>query len=89
VRPGDGQDAGVRPADGLLPDSQTPSNNHLAVFAQRLADRAERFLDRGVDEAAGVDDYEVSALVAGGSGITFRTQLGEDALGVDERLGTA
>jgi hypothetical protein len=30
---------------------------------QRLTDRVERFLHRGVDEAAGVDDDEVGAVV--------------------------
>ena len=61
----------------------------LAVLGERLADRVERLLDRGVDEAAGVDDDEVGAGVVGRGDVALGAQLGEDALGVDERLGTA
>jgi hypothetical protein len=48
----------------------------------------ERFLDRGVDETAGVDDDEVGAGVVLGGLVALGAQLREDALGVDQRLRT-
>jgi len=70
-------------------DAQTASNNHLAILGERLADRAQRFLDRGVDEAAGVDDDEVGAGVVGRDEVALGPQLREDALRVYKCLGTA
>ena len=69
--------------------SQATGNDNLAVLRERFADRAERFFDRGVDEAAGVDDDEVGAGVVGRGGVALGPQLGEDAFGIDERLGAA
>ena len=43
--------------------AEAAGDDHLAVLGERLADRVERFLDGGVDEAAGVDDDEVGAVV--------------------------
>jgi hypothetical protein len=62
---------------------QAAGDDDLAVFGERLADGAERLLDRGVDEAAGVDDDEVGARVAGRSRIALRAQAREDLLGID------
>jgi hypothetical protein len=42
-----------------------------------------------VDEAAGVDDDEVGALVGRRDLVALGAQLGEDALGVDQRLRAA
>src|SRR5205814_9081917 len=42
----------------------------------------------GVDEAAGVDDHEVGVVVGGRGGVALGAQLREDALGIDQRLGT-
>ena len=96
VRTGDGQHAGVdvahqvaaRPA---LPGAgaQTAGDDDLAVFGQRLADGIERFGDRIVDEAAGVDDDQVGPLVLRGNAVAFGTQLGDDAFGIDQGLGAA
>ena len=61
-------------------------DDHLAVFGQRFADRVETLLHGFVDEAAGVDDDEVGAVVRAGDFITFGAQLGNDLFGVDERL---
>ncbi len=69
--------------------AQAAGDDHLAVLGERLADRVERFRDRGVDEAAGVDDDQVGAVVGGRDRIAFGAQLRQDLLGVDERLGTA
>ena len=63
-------------------ESQAAGNDDLAVLGQRLADGAERLLDRGVDEAAGVDDDEVGAGVIGRGEVALRPQLGEDTLGI-------
>ena len=75
--------------DQVVLETQTPRDNHLAVLGQRLADRAERLLDRGVDEAAGVDDDEVGAGVVGRGGVTLGPELGEDSFGIYKCLGTA
>jgi hypothetical protein len=69
--------------------AKTARDDDLAVLVQRLADRVERLLHRGVDEAAGVDDDEVGAGVVGRGGVALGAQLGEDALGIDERLRAA
>jgi hypothetical protein len=69
--------------------AKAPGYDDLTVFLKGLADCAERFLDCGVDEAAGVDDHEIRILVVRRSGITFSTQLREDALRIDERFRTA
>src|SRR3954471_14494784 len=68
--------------------AEAAGDDDLAVFGERLADRVERFLDRRVDEAAGVDDDEVGAGVVGRGGVALRAQLREDALGIDQRLRT-
>ena len=68
---------------------QASGDDDFAILMQRLADRVERFLHRGVDEAAGVDDDEVRAVVGLRGDIALGAQLREDALGVDERLGAA
>jgi len=70
-------------------DTQTSRHHHFAILGERLADGLERFLDRGVDEAAGVDDDEVGAGVVLGGCVALGAQLREDALGVDQRLRTA
>jgi hypothetical protein len=69
--------------------AQTPCHDHLAVFGQRFADGVERLLHRGIDEAAGVDDDEVGAGIARRGRVALCAQLREDALGVDQGLGTA
>jgi hypothetical protein len=67
----------------FLFDPQTTRNDDFAVLGERLADRAEGFLDRGVDEAAGVDDDEIGAGVVGRGRIALRAKLREDPLGID------
>jgi len=74
--------------DHALLRAEAAGDDHSSVLVERLADRVERLLDRGVDEAAGVDDDEVGVVVRGRGGIALGAQLREDALGVDERLGT-
>jgi hypothetical protein len=50
--------------DHPLLRAEAAGHHHFAVLGERLADRVERFLYRGVDEAAGVDDDEVSVVIA-------------------------
>jgi hypothetical protein len=64
-------------------------DDHPAVLGQRLADDIERFLHGGVDEAAGIDHYEIGVVVTRHDGITFGPQLGEDTLTIDQGLGAA
>ena len=75
--------------DRLGPGAEAAGDDHLAVSRQRLADRVERFVHRAVDEAAGVDDDQVGALVGADDVIALGAQLREDALGIDQRLGAA
>jgi hypothetical protein len=89
LRAGDGEHRRMRVPYLAFLCAQAPGDDHLAVAGERLADGAERLLDRGVDEAAGVDDDEVGAGVVGRGGVALGAQLREDALRVDERLGAA
>ena len=63
-------------------ESQATGNDDLAILGKRFANGAQRFLDRGVDEAAGVDDDEVGAGVIGRGGVALGPELGEDSFGI-------
>ena len=89
VRTGHGEHSGMSALHHAVLRSQATGDDHFAVLGERLADRVERFRDRGVDEAAGVDDDEVGAGVIGRGGVAFGAQLREDALRVDQRFRTA
>jgi len=63
-----------------------------AVFlwgGKRRADRRKRLRLGAIEEAAGVDDHDVGAIVPAGQLIALGTEMGEDPLGIDQRLGTA
>ena len=93
VRAGDRQDLGmdlrdeVLAARGLRP--KAAGDDHLAVLGQRLADRIQRLLHGGIDEAAGVDDDEVGVLVGRAGRVALGAQLRDDQFGVDQRLRAA
>jgi hypothetical protein len=94
VRAGHGQHLRVHLGDDvvagrILLGAEAAGDDDLAVFGQRLADGVERFLHGGVDEAAGVDDDEVGAVIGLGGLVAFRAQLGQDLFGVDQRLRAA
>ncbi|KAH0423538.1 hypothetical protein KCU90_g8702, partial [Aureobasidium melanogenum] len=72
----------VRAARALL-CTEAARNDHLAVFVERLADRVEAFLHGFVDEAAGVHDDEVRAVVRAGDLVTLGAQLRDDLFGID------
>jgi hypothetical protein len=89
MRAGDGKDRGMDVLDDVFFHPEASGNDYLAVLGERFADRVERFLHRGVDEAAGVDDDQIGAVVGLRGGVALGAQLRQDALGVDERLRTA
>jgi hypothetical protein len=79
----------VRITDLLLALAQTAGDDDLAVFGQRLADGVQRLLYGRVDEAAGIHHHHIGILVGRRHLVTLGTELGEDALGIDQRLGAA
>src|SRR5690606_17274571 len=89
LRSADREHARVRLPDHFLALAEAAGDDHLAVLGHRLADRVQRLGHRRVDEAAGVDHHYVRGLVAGHQFVAFDPQLGEDALGVHQRLGAA
>ncbi len=89
VRAGDREHLGVRGEDHVVLGAEAAGDDHLAVLGERLADRVERLLDRGVDEAAGIDDDQVGVVVAARDRVALGAQPGQDVLGVDGRLGAA
>ena len=89
VRAGDGQHARVRRADARLLDAEAAGDDDAAVLGHRLADGVEALLLGRVEEAAGVDHHHVGAGVVGRQLVALGAQLGDDALGVDQRLRAA
>ena len=69
--------------------AQTAGHDDLAVLGHGLADGIQRFLDRRVDEAAGVDYHHVGLVVGRHDVVAFHPQLGQNALGIDQGLGAA
>ena len=74
---------------GILFGAQATGDDHLTVFGQRLADGVEAFLNGVVDEAASIDHHEIGTVIGTGDVVTFGTQLRQDLLGVDQRLGAS
>jgi len=91
VGPGDREHLRVGVADqcAVALRAEAPGDDHLAVGGQRLADRLERLLDGSIDEAAGIDDHQIRALVGRRDRVALGLELGEDLLGVDQRLRAA
>jgi len=86
LRTADRQHARVRLADHVRALAQAAGNDDFTVLGDRLADRVQRFGHGRIDEAAGVDHDHVGCIVALHDVIALDKQLGEDALGVDQRL---
>ncbi len=94
MRTGDGEHLRMHVAHDfiprrVLPGAEAAGDDDLAVFRQRFADGVERFLDRGIDEAAGIDHHEVSTVISAGDFITLGAQPGQDLFRVGRRLGAA
>ncbi len=81
--------AGEARADGVGLLAHAARDDHAAVLRDRLADRLQAFFLGGVEEAAGVDQHHVGALVIGRHRIALGAQAGQDALAVDQVLRTA
>ena len=58
-------------------------------FLAMASPMAPRLSSRRVQEAAGVDHHDVGAGIVAGELVAFGAQLGDDALRVDQGLGTA
>ena len=76
-------------ADHVRLRAETPGDDDAAVLRQRVADRLERLVACGIQEAAGVDDDEIGAVMLARDLVALGAQPGDDALGIDQRLGAA
>ena len=77
----------MRLGHSLGSGAETAGHDHAAIAVDSLADGGQRLVHRLVDEATGVHDDEVRILVGRDGLVTFGSKLGQDALGVHERLG--
>ena len=66
-----------------------PVTMTLPFSAMRRADGGEQFRLGAVEEAAGVDDDEIGAVVLARELVALRAQPRDDALGIDQRLGAS
>jgi hypothetical protein len=89
MRPGHRKHLGMGLAHDVALGAEAAGDDDLAVFRQRLTDCLERFLHSGIDEAAGVDHHHVGIVVAADDAVAFGAQLGQNAFGIDRRLGAA
>ena len=89
VRSGDREHAWMRRLHDALFRAKASCDDDLAVLRQGFADGMQRLRDRGVDEAAGIDDDEIRAGVIGRGDVALSAQLREDALGIYKCLRTA
>ena len=89
LRTGDREHAGIGRLDLLGFGAHAAGDDDLAVLGHGLADGAERFLLGAVEEAAGVDDDDIGAVMLARQLIAFRAQPRDDALGIHQRLGAS
>jgi hypothetical protein len=89
VRAGDGQHVRMDGADRRLVRAHAAGHDHAAVLGQRLADRLQRFRLGAVEEAAGIDQHHVGAVVVRRDRVALGAQLGQDAFAVDQGLRAA
>ena len=89
MRAGDCQHAGEACTDQFGFIAHAAGDDDAAVFGDCLTDRFERFLLRGVEKAAGVDQHDVGPRIIEGHLIAIGAQFRQDAFAVDERLGAA
>src|SRR2546427_280386 len=66
--------------------TQAARDDDLAVLGQRLANGVQALAHGVIDEAAGVDDHQVSALEGLGGLVALGAELGKDEFGVRECL---
>jgi hypothetical protein len=89
MRSGDCENVGKLRADDLRVLAHAAGDDHAPVLGDRLADRGEALLLGGIEEAAGVDQHHVRFVIVRGEPVAVGAQLGEDSLGIDQRLGAA
>ena len=89
LRAGNRQHFRIGLGDLLRLGAHAAGHDHLAVRMERVADGGQRFRLRAVQKAAGVDDHQVGALVLARELVALRTQPGDNALGIDQRLRAA
>ena len=87
--PGDRQHARIGLFDLFGFGAHAAGDDDLAVLGHGRADRRQRFLLGAIQEAAGVDDHDVGAVMFAGQLIALRPKPGDDALGIDQRLWTS
>ncbi len=89
LRPRDREHAGIGRLDLLGLGAHAAGDDDLAVLGHRLADGAERLLLGAVEEAAGVDDNDIGAVMLACQLVALGAQPGDDALGIHQRLGAS
>ena len=89
LRAGDRQDLRKALGDRLRLGAHAAGDDDLAVLLQRRADRLQQLGLGAVEKAAGVDDDHIGAGMGARELVAFGAQPRDDALAVDERLGTA
>jgi len=89
LRAGDRKKVGIGAADLAGLRAHAASDDDTAVFGHGGPDGRKRFGLSAIEKAAGVDDNGVRAGVTAGELVALGPQLRENALGIDERLGTA
>ena len=68
--------------------AKAAGDDHFPVFIQRIADRLQRFLARGIEESARIDDHHIRPHIRGGEVVALRTKLRQNPLRIDERFCT-
>ena len=87
MRARDRQNAGVGRANGISLDPVAAGDNHPPIFLHGLADGRKAFRLGTVKKAAGIDQHHIGIGIAGCYEIALGPKLGENALGIDQRLG--
>ena len=64
-------------------------HDHAAILGNRFTDRFEAFLFGRIEETARIDQHHVGPGIIGAHRIAIGAKRGEDAFGIDQRLGTA
>ena len=86
LRPGDREHVRMLLADQFGRRAHAAGDDDLAVFLQRRADGAQRLVARRIQEAAGVHDDQVGAVMLARDLVALGAQARQDALGIDKRL---
>src|SRR5262249_2923906 len=87
LRPRDREHAGIGRRNLLGLGAHAAGDDDLAVFGHGIADRRQRFLLGAVEEAAGVDDDDIGAVMLARELIALGAQTRDDALGIHQSLG--